>query len=246
MVWHLRAYDAGFAQMEGRIDAAERLTAEALAVGMRIEHPFAHGVRIAQQVEIARDRERWQEVLDAIDLDATTPWLEAIAGRALLAVGREREARAVLDSLAERGFDSIRRNVRWAKTLIEAAGLCCDLGDAARAALLRDLLAPFGRLHGVLPVPVCYGGPVAHELARLTALSGDTDAAAGLYEEALAGAEALGARPSQARILADHAGLFARCGDRRRARPLAERARALALDLAMPRLAARVEAIASR
>lgn len=246
MVWHLRTYDAGFAQLEGRGDDAVRLTAEALAIGSRIEHPFARGVQIAQQVEIARDRERWQEIVDAIDLGATTSWLQAIAGRALVAIGREPEAHAILDALAARGFDGVRRNVRWAKTLIEIAGLCCDLGDAARATPLYELLAPFDRLHGVLPVPVCYGGPVAHAVARLAELSGDSDAAAGHYEDALAGAEALRARPAQARILTDHAALLARRGDRRGARPLAERARALALDLDMPGLAARVEALANR
>ncbi|MCU0669147.1 MAG: AAA family ATPase [Myxococcota bacterium] len=246
MLWHLRTYDAGVAQMEGRREDAERGIAEALAIGTRIEHPFTRGVWITQHVELARDRERWQEVVDAIDLGATTPWLGAIAARALLALGREREARGVLDALAARGFDTVRRNVRWTKTLIEITGLCCDLGDAAHAAPLRELLAPFDRLHGVLPVPVCYGGPVAHALARLAALLGDTDAAAGHYEDALAGAEALGARPAQARILADHAALLARRGDRRGARPLAERAHALARDLAMPALADRAQAIASR
>lgn len=246
MLWHLRSYDAGLAQMEGRTHDAERLSNEALALGTRIDHPFAHGVHVAQAVEIARDQERFDAVVAAIDLGATTPWLEAIAGRALLASGREPEARAVLGSLAERGFDSIRRNVRWVKTLLEIAGLCCDLRELTHAAVLRDLLAPFDRLHGILPVPICYGGPVAHELARLTGLLGDADGAAGLYEDALVGAEALGARPAQARILADHATLLARRGDRRGARPLAERARAIAVELAMPALSARAGAIASR
>ena len=39
LVWPLRAWDAGFALLQGRFADAERLAAEALPIGVRIGHP---------------------------------------------------------------------------------------------------------------------------------------------------------------------------------------------------------------
>jgi hypothetical protein len=97
-------------------------------------------------------------------------------------------------------------------TLSELAHLCADLGDADRASELEKPLRNVASLHCVLPVPICYGGPVTHALARLAALQGRPDDADGLYEEACASAEALGAHPTQARLLAEHGALLARLG----------------------------------
>jgi hypothetical protein len=66
------------------------------------------------------------------------------------------------------------------------------------------------------------------ECAAITALATTWRFSHALYQEAV------------------YAALLARRGDRRGARPLAERAHALARDLAMPALADRAQAIASR
>jgi hypothetical protein len=138
--------------------------------------------------------------------------MRAVVGRAEVALGRETEGRRLFEEVLGRGLDAIPRNVRWVSTLSELAHLCADLGDADRAAELEEPLRSVASLHCVLPVPICYGGPVTHALARLAALQGRHDDADGFYEEACASAEALGARPTQARLLAEHGALLARLG----------------------------------
>ncbi|HSJ95502.1 MAG TPA: hypothetical protein VLC53_00425, partial [Myxococcota bacterium] len=231
MAWHLVTYDAGRALMEGRVGEAEDRMDEALAVGRRAGHPYAETVHGVQAVELARLRGDPEAVLRLAEgdpwLDLRPTWLEAMAARALLALGRGEEARARFEMLAQRGFDRLRRNVRWTKNLVELAGLCAELRDAPRAAALITLLTPFEHHHAVLPVPICHGGPVSHALARLHEAVGALDLADECYTRAAADAHRLGARPSEARVAIDHALLCARRGDRVGARE--RRAQALAV-----------------
>ena len=139
-------------------------------------------------------------------------WMSAVVARAEVALGREAEARRRYEEIVAPGLAAIPRNLRWVSTLTELAQLCADLGDTSRAGELEALLGPVASLHGVLPVPICYGGPVSHALARLAALQGRLDEADELFEEACSAAEALAARPTLARLLAEHAALLARRG----------------------------------
>jgi hypothetical protein len=104
------------------------------------------------------------------------------------------------------------------------------------------MLAPIEAQHGVHALAVCYGGPVAFALARLAALLGRTDDAEALAGEALASAEALGARPMRARIALALAGLLAR-RDRRRADALAAESAAESARLGMRALEAEARAL---
>jgi hypothetical protein len=118
-------------------------------------------------------------------------------------IGRRthRRARRLLDHLADGGFAAIPRNIRWHGTIVEVAHLCADLGDADRADALRPLLLPVAQEHGVLPLAICYGGPVSRCLARIAELLGESDEAHHRYEEALDACRGLGARPMQAQVL---------------------------------------------
>jgi hypothetical protein len=172
--------------------------------------------------------------------------MRALVGQAFVALDREADACQLLDVLAARDFDDIRPNVRWVKNLVEIAGLAYALGDVERSKRLAAMLAPFEHLHAILPVPIGYGGPVSYALARLRETLGDFEAAGDLYAEAFDAAEALGARPTAARILIDHAALLARRGDRRGARERAERGVALAETFGMVAVVARGQEIAAR
>jgi len=68
-----------------------------------------------------------------------------------------------------------------------------------------------------MPMVICYGGPASLALARLAETLGRADDALALYEDALGGAEAVGAAPARARI-ALHFGAALEGRDRRRAR----------------------------
>jgi hypothetical protein len=122
--------------------------------------------------------------------------------RAELALGNSEEAGRRFAEIAGAGFDRLPRNIRWVSTLLELAHLCADLGDRDHAAPLEVLLAPYAHLHGVLPVPICYGGPVEAGLARLAALQGRRDEARERLDDAIAAADRLGAKPTAARLRA--------------------------------------------
>jgi hypothetical protein len=171
--------------------------------------------------------------------------VQAFCARALVAVGREAEARAFFEDLAGAGFESIPRNIRWHGTLVEVAHLCAELGDAERARPLVELLAPVERHHGVLPMPICYGGPVSRCLARLHELLGRAGEAEELYGEALDACRALGARPMQARILAELGTLLVR-RDRSRGRERLAEAERLADELGLADVASRARAALAR
>jgi len=103
------------------------------------------------------------------------------------------------------------------------------------------LLAPVEHQHGVLPIAICYGGPVSFALACLCETLGQREDAVALYEQARASAEALGARPMQARI-ALHLGVCLAARDRRRGTPVLQESARLATELGMAAVAAAARA----
>ncbi len=167
--------------------------------------------------------------------------MQAAVARARLATGREPEARALLAELACEDASDIPRNLRWTGTIVEIALLCAELGDATWAKSLVELLEPVEHQHGVMPIAICYAGPVRYALARLCETFGCREDAVALYEDAHAAAGALGARPMQARIALHH-GLCLAARDRRRAAPLLEESARLASELGMAVVAANARA----
>jgi tetratricopeptide (TPR) repeat protein len=221
MIWHLLAYDAGLAHLEGRLEDAERTNLEARRVGQRIDHPFAAGVFAAHRVSIARERGDYDTVvrtfvrsIEAVGPQGPLTWMHAVVARAELALGLVEPARQRYERLVAPGLDAIPRNIRWLSVFGELSHLCAELGDETRAAEFEKLLRPVASFHAVLPVPICYAGPISHALARLAALQGRREEADELLEDAAAAAEALGARPTHERILAERAALRTRLGRR--------------------------------
>jgi hypothetical protein len=158
-------------------------------------------------------------------------WIQAVVARAEAALGREAGARRRFEELAAGGFARLPRNLRWLSTIAELGHLCADLGDAGRASELEALLRTAPHHHAILPVAICYGGPLGHALARLVALQGRLDEAGELLDEARAAAAGLGARPGEARILLEHGRLLERRGSRRAARERLEEGERLAKEL---------------
>ncbi len=238
MVWHLQVFDTGRALLDGRLDAVEQMTRDALLVGERIDHPYARACFTGQRMQLCRDRGDLEQVRSLFSRaihsrHGATHWAKAIVARNELQLGNEGEARRLFEDLAASDFADLVRGIRWLGTLVEVAHLCADLDDARRAETLLRLLGPVEHLHGVLPVPIQYGGPVAYCLARLNEILGMADAALQLYEDAVESVVRLGARPMQARIQQDAARLLARRGEARRAEALRAESRDLAESLGM-------------
>lgn len=243
----MKVYDAGIALMEGRFSDGEALAREALHIGRRIEHPYARACYNSQISALARDLGDPERAIEHLIRGLRNPqgpvhWVKAILGRCHLVLGRRDEALAFLDDLARRDFEDLPRAIRWNVSMAEIAGLCAELGDSRRADTLCDHLIPVERHNGVLPLPICYAGPMTYHLARLFELLGRSDEAGQLYEDALDTCTALAARPFQARVRLAWARLLQRTGDRARGRALIDEAARGAGELGMARLAAEIEA----
>jgi DNA-binding winged helix-turn-helix (wHTH) protein len=238
LAWYLAIWDTGMQLLEGRLEEAARTMHDALTAGQRIEHPYAQGVYASHRGELHALRGDAEGVcawFEPMTRAAGGPshWNRATLARAELAAGREPAARALFEQLAAERFGELPRGIRYLRTLCELAHLCADLEDAPRAALLRELLAPYERRHAVMAAPVLYGGPVSFALARLCEALGRSDEAAALFEAARADCDELGARPFRARVLLEHGRLCARRGERRAARELLGEAADLAGKLGM-------------
>jgi DNA-binding winged helix-turn-helix (wHTH) protein len=247
LLWHLRAHDAGVALMEGRLADAERLCWEAFGIGQRIHHPYARGVHTGLLVCIERERGDVEGMVGVLTpaLRATEGawhWLRAVLGRAHLALGHRDEAEQLYADVRAAGFPAMPRNIRWTASVVEVAFLCAELEATDDARTLCELLEGAASLHGVLPIPVCYGGPLSHPLGLLRALLGDVDGAVGWLEDAVESTGALAARPARARAERDLARVLARRGDRARAAALLESATALATELGLSGLASQLDA----
>lgn len=251
MIWHTRVYDAGVVLMQGDFARVEPLSVAALHVGQRIQHPFAAACHSGQIMQVRRElgddaavQKQFAPFFDT--RKGPTHWVRAVLGRAELTLGNDARAREILDRLLERGVDAIPRGIRFASSVVEIAHLCAELGDTERAQALYRMLKNVEHLHGVMPVPVNYGGPVAHCLARLSETLGLADEAADFYAQATNAANALGARPAVARIGVDWARLLLRGGDRQAAEELASESSRNALALGMRRVAAEALAVSTR
>lgn len=249
--FNMMVYDSGVATLEGRLDEAARIAEEAFAIGARIQHPYLRGIRRLNTAVLARNRGDEEAVLRIFDprppiRGGPLHWVRSFTARALVAVGRVEEARAVFEELARQGFDSVPRNIRWPCSIVEIAHLCADLRDADRAAALIPLLEPTLGRHGLIPVSMCYAGPVSLALARLADVCGDTDRADALFDDAVQACEALGARPMQAQSLLEHGALLLRLGRRADARARFEAGRRIAAALGLGHLAARAAAPSAR
>jgi len=253
MVWHLRVWDTGKALLEGRFREVEQAAFDALLLGRRLGHPYAGACFSGQMCILDRELGRDAAIVERLAGRTRTPvgastWSDAVLGRATRAVGDEAGAREIFDGIAAQARDpkAFVRNIRWNGTLVELSMLAVELGATESARPLLDLLATARDQHGVLPIPIAYGGPFSRCMAGLSALLGLADEAIGLYEEALVSADALGARPTVARIGLDLAPLLARAGDVVRAGTLARESLALAEELGMARVAERGRAVRIR
>ena len=213
-VWHMRVYDTGMAILEGRFDEARVGIQEAYVVGQRIEHPYALGCRSAHLASLAFETGDPERILSEMSPFAAVPgspvhWIHALMGRAHVLAGRLQEAHALLEDLAAREFEDIPRNIRWTDTMVQIAGLCLDLESPRYAKALIEQLEPVRHHHGVMPIPICYAGPVTYYLGGLQHALGRADEARALLGEALNHTERLRARPMRARILLAHGALLA-------------------------------------
>jgi class 3 adenylate cyclase/tetratricopeptide (TPR) repeat protein len=209
----------------GRIDEAERLAAATLAHGQISGQPDAPVLFSAQQFDVRFEQGRLGEIEDRLREVVQRVPLYSL-GRARLALlhcelDRPEQARAVLEDAATGDFDQLPRDWTWMAVASLWAAVCAYLGDAARAAVLYDLLQPYRKrlaTSAVRPNP-----SVSHYLGMLATTLGRFEDAEAHFATAADTHEAIGAPTWLARTRLEWARLLLtrrQAGDVDRARLL--------------------------
>src|SRR5215510_5928420 len=207
-VWSDAFTRAGRALLSGDLDVSEALNEEQFVVGNELGHGDAllfYGVglfgvrreqrRLAEIADIMRDAGTGDDVADGVD---------ALWGYTLCALGRDDDAREVLDHLATNDFADLSRHQAWSSSLWASAMMAAHLGDTARAAALYDL---FGSCSGKLVYPGLHVfDSIPSTLGVLALVIGRPDDAARHFDEAEVLEARIGAPYLLARTRARRAG----------------------------------------
>jgi len=247
-LWHLATWRGMRALLDARLDDAEALLGDALAVGQRAlqETAFMHYGQqlLALRWEQGRQRELEGLIRMAAEQAPTVPSWRMELCSIELQNERFAEAQAMFDGLAAHDFLDLPRDTNWLLVMISLAYDAAELGDAKRARQLYQLLQPYaGRFVASRPA-VIFLGCVSFYLARLAHTFGQRDVAAEHFAHALREHGQLGARSWVARTQAEYARLLAARGhaaDETLALELATAAHATALQLGLAELLPRAE-----
>ncbi len=246
--WLAAAARTSTALLEGRFDDAEVAMAEAGELGQLSRSPQAVPLALGHTIALRRAQGRLDEILPIYEQIAPNlDWIGAFPRVNLAMIywetGAPDKARQVIEELAP-DLTSIPRRADWLVSMTELGLVCGAVGERDRAEQLRAMLEPYAERHAVYPGPMLYAGPVSHALGGVSAALGERDTACRWFEDALAAADAIGARPCAARIAWDWAEVLAastRPSDRDRARQLrteaVDRAQTLGMKALLDRAA---------
>lgn len=245
--WAVGFVHSGGHRLAGRLAEAEATADEALAVGQ------AAGIRDAARIHngnlfwVRYDQGRLDELIGRFERhrtreDADPLTLSALA-LAYCELERPDDARPVFDRVAVDAFAALHGNFTWTYEVGILAHVCADVGDAERAAILYDLLAP----HRGLVITVgnaCIGG-VDHYLALLSLTLGQLDEAEAYFRSAAALHERIAAPTLLARTRLEWARMIRRNtdGGDGRARALLHQALTSAVELGLGTVERRARAL---
>ncbi len=243
--WDVSVGRALLALFAGRFAEAEAAIEEALTFGRSAERANARMASALQTYALRREQGRLEELLDVVeravdDYPAYPIWSYVLAD-VYAELGRRDDARAAFDSLAADGF-SVYLEMQRLFCMALMPGVCAYLGDVERAGTLYGLLLPYAARNALTPQELCFGS-VARGLGLLAATRGEWEAAAAHFEAALELNDRMGARPWLAHTQHDYGRMLLRRdapGDRDRAQELLASAKALAGELGMDALTARL------
>ncbi len=240
-LWNAAVWRAMRALLDGKLEQADRLATEALAVGSHAETVTAPQYYAIQLLGIRQEQGRMGELeAPARELVASNPhrpaWRAALA--ALLAEGgRDEEAQREVDALAAQDFEDIPQDGDWLTAMTLLADCCAELEDRTRAAGLYELLMPYRDGNVVIGLAAVCMGSAARYLGRLAAVMGRDDEAVEHFEQALVANAALKAPVFLAHSQID---LARELGPSSRATELTEAAARTAKSLTLPRVSRRL------
>ena len=188
---------AAQALLAGRLDQAERLTAEAADLGREIGEPDVADVEQAQLWELRSLQGRRSELLPQVRavFGDDSPHGRCLQAIILLERGDRAAAEAVaaplLDSAAPAVFPADRS---WTLAAAFASELAAALEARPACQWLYDELTPLAAGATVVGVAIAFRGAVDHHLGLLAKALGRSEAARGHFERAVAVHDRLGAR----------------------------------------------------
>ncbi len=240
--WNVAVWRAMEALLEGRLELADKLAAEAVSSGIRTEGVTAPQYYAVQLLAIRREQARMAELeAPARELVARYParsaWRAGLA-TLLLQDGREAEAREEFEALAQTGFETIPTDSDWMTAITLLADLATGLRDAERARQLYELLLPLRDSIVVVGLATVCLGASARYLGRLALTFEDRDLA---IEHLRAGIEANRALRAPVELAHAHLDYAGALGDGPRARALVATAADTAAKLRLPAVAERAE-----
>jgi tetratricopeptide (TPR) repeat protein len=236
--WLAAACQATLALLEGRFPDAEALIESALRAGASAEPwdavIFSRVQLFALRTEDGRLAELEPTIRRSAEEFPTRPLFRCLLARLLAELGDEDGTRSVFGALAAGRFAVIPVNNDMLLSLGHLAEVAWFLGDAARAAVLRDLLLPYRGL--VVDTLESSLGAVDRYLGLAAMTAGDLQAAERHLRDAVVLNTQIGAQPWAARAQADLASLLCardRPADREQAIELLEAALGTAMRLGM-------------
>ena len=250
--WHLLRQQASRAALDGRLGEARDRSWAAYQLALRLQDPSGAGLSYAFAVWLAVVRGEAGEIpADFLDVTAGYPPIaivQAGRARALFALGRPEEARAVYETLRSLPGTG-GRDTRILGAISQILDLIIAFRDYETALVTYDLMATHTAVSGATGTGVVFlSGSLHWPLGRLAALLGRTEQALEHYATAVTVNTRLGARPFVVLTRLDWAGaLSARGtrGDHEEALPLARQAAEEARRLDMPGPARRGEQLIS-
>ena len=134
----------------------------------------------------------------------TYPIFDCIVAKFYDALGRDDDARAKFEELAQNDFAGVPVDEEWLASMCILADLAASLGDAQRARVLYELLSPFRERVGT-SYPEISVGAVSRYLGLLAAVESRWDDAERHFEDAMEVNRRIGARPWLAHTQEDYA-----------------------------------------
>ena len=204
------------ALLEGRFEGSAALTLQCLEVAnwaLDAYGPdFLWPALIVPFCELGRLQEVERFSQRSIERYPRAPIFRALQMNIHLLLQRTRQARQEFETLALCDFEDLPRDAARFASLSLLAEACAELGDARRAALLHELLRPFGKMNAAFG-PLAFFGPASRYLGLLTAAMGKFDEAEVYFEDALRSSEKLSALPWIAYTKHDYAKMLLERGD---------------------------------
>ena len=195
----LRTRHAALVLLDGDVDAADRLSAEAAELGAAAGESDTGNVRMSQRLEIVRARGDAAELCDTAAA-AVSWWIglpshaHAVAAGFYARAGDLRRARLELDTVLELAEWRTDRSYMWSVFVGELTAAAIALDDRVACRTLLDDLLPFGDTCAVVGGLVMFTGAHAHRIGLLYAALGDRPQAVRWLNRALDVHRRLGAR----------------------------------------------------